>query len=302
MGLESGEQELSPESFKRLDPVEVHGIPFHKGTARRWRLISEFKARPDDLVICSYPKSGTTWIQEIVDMIRHGGDPQKCEKTPIYKRMPFLEMPHPVVSPLEELEAMTSLRTIKTHLPVQLLPPSFWEQNCKIIYMARNPKDNVLSYFHFHRMNQTYPDPVTWNQFLENFLAGKVLWGSWFDHVRGWWEAKDHHPILYLFYEDMKEDPGREIQKVAQFLDFELPELVLNKIIQHTTFERMKANPMTNYSTLPSFILDQTVSSFMRKGMVGDWKSNFTVAQSEKLDGICDQLLRNSGLTFRTQL
>ncbi|XP_042328053.1 sulfotransferase 1C2-like isoform X2 [Sceloporus undulatus] len=265
MGFKSVEEELSPEFLKRLDPVEIHGIPLHKGTAERWHLISEFKAQPDDLVISSYPKSGTTWIQEIVDMIRHGGDPQKCGKSPIYKRMPFLEMPHAAVSYMEEIETMPSPRTIKTHLPVQLLPPSFWEQNCKVIYMARNPKDNVLSYFHFHRMNQTYPDPVTWDHFLENFLAGKVLWGSWFDHVHGWWAAKDHHPILYLFYEDMKEDPGREIQKVATFLGFESPEPVVNKIIQQTTFESMKANPMTNYSTLPSFILDQTVTPFMRK-------------------------------------
>uniref|UniRef100_A0A8D2ITC6 Sulfotransferase n=2 Tax=Varanus komodoensis TaxID=61221 RepID=A0A8D2ITC6_VARKO len=197
---------------------------------------------------------------------------------------------------------MVSPRVLKTHLSVHLLPPSFWEHNCKIIYVARNAKDNAVSYFHFQRMNKLIPDPGKWEEFLENFIAGKVPYGLWLDHVCGWWEAKNRHPILYLFYEDMKEDPAREIRKVAQFLGLELSEPVLSRIVEHTTFESMKANPMTNYTNLPSSVLDQTVSPFMRKGIVGDWKEHFTVAQSEWLDSICGPALENNHLKFRTQL
>ncbi|XP_061445439.1 sulfotransferase 1C2-like [Rhineura floridana] len=300
MNLESELEGLGRKPSKRLELVEVDGVPLLSGCAERWSRISTFKARPDDLLICTYPKAGTTWMQEIVDMIQHGGDPEKCAQVPIYKRMPFIEMFSPLFSCLEEAEAMPSPRTLKSHLPVQLLPPSFWEQNCKIIYVARNAKDNAVSYFHFHRMNNRMPEPGTWDQFLEKFLAGKFAWGSWFDHVRGWWEAKDSHQILYLFYEDMKEDPASEIRKVAQFLDQELPEPVLNRIMEHTEFKSMKANPLANYSTMPGY--NHLLSAFMRKGAVGDWKAHFTVAQSERLDDICAQLLGDSGLTFRTQL
>nr|XP_056719796.1 sulfotransferase 1C2-like [Euleptes europaea] len=302
MDLKSEQEVLS--FIKRSELVEVEGVPFAKETEENWSLLQAFAARPDDLLICTYPKAGTTWIQEIVDMLRHGGDPQKCARAPTHKRMPFIDLflPKPLTSGLEDAEETPSPRTIKTHLSVQLLPPSFWEQNCKVIYVARNAKDNAVSYFHFHRMNQGMPEPGNWDQFLEDFLVGKVMWGSWFDHVRGWWEAKDRHPILYLHYEDMKEDPAREIQKVAQFLGIEVTEPVLKRIVQHTAFESMKTNPMANYSTIPSLILDQTVSPFLRKGTVGDWKEHFTVAQSERLDEVCARELGGSGLTFRMEL
>ncbi|XP_053118297.1 sulfotransferase 1C2-like [Hemicordylus capensis] len=302
MDLKAGKDAADPKAVKRTTLVEVQGVPMFSDTAEKWGPIWDFKARPDDLLICTYPKAGTTWIQEIVDMMQHGGDPQKCARAPIYVRIPFIEICPSIFSRLEEAEAMLSPRTLKSHLPVQLLPPSFWEQNCKIIYVARNAKDNAVSYFHFHRMDQEMPEPGNWDQFLDNFLTGKLSYGSWFDHVRGWWEAKDRYPILYLFYEDMKEDLAREIRKVAQFLGLELSEPVLNRIVRHTAFESMKANPMANYSTMPPHLMDHTTSPFMRKGTVGDWKEQFTVAQSERLDDICARELGGSSLTFRTQL
>ncbi|KAM3821650.1 sulfotransferase 1C2-like [Vipera latastei] len=302
--LRSKWEELDPRLLKRSKLVEVEGTSLLNNTAANLELLRNFKAQPDDLLICTYPKAGTTWMQEIVDMIQHGGDKQKCARAPVYERIPFIDMfpIKPVPSGLEMAEAMSSPRTLKSHLPVQLLPPSFWEQNCKIIYVARNVKDTIDSYYHFHRMNQVMPEPGNWDQFLENFLTGKIAWGSWFEHVRGWWEAKDRHPILYIFYEDIKEDPAREIQKVAQFLDFKLPEPVLKEVAEHTKFETMKANSMANYRTLPAFVMNQDLSPFIRKGIVGGWKEHLTVAQNEKIDEICSRLLAGSGLVFRTEL
>ncbi|NXJ92413.1 ST1C1 Sulfotransferase, partial [Corythaixoides concolor] len=271
----------------RVEIGEVEGIPFTKPICSMWDQVWKFKARPDDLLIATYAKAGTTRTQEIVDMIQQNGDVEKCRRSTTYRRHPFLEwsMQESSAVSLELAEAMPSPRTIKTHLPVQLVPPSFWEQNCKIIYMARNAKDNLVSSYHFHRMNKALPDPGTWEEFMEKFMTGKVLWGSWYDHVKGWWKAKDKHPILYLFYEDMKENPKQEIQKILKFLKKDMKPEVLNNILHNTSFEMMKENPMANYTKEFQGIMDHSISPFMRKGAVGDWKNYFTVAQNKKFDG-----------------
>ncbi|KAG8140372.1 hypothetical protein E2320_003127, partial [Naja naja] len=221
-------EEFDPKLLKRSKLVEVEGTSLLDNTAANLDLLRNFKAQPNDLLICTYPKAGTTWMQEIVDMLQHGGNKQKCARGPIYERIPFIDM-----------------------FPMK---------------------------------------PVS-----------SVAWGSWFDHVQDWWKAKDHHPILYLFYEDIKEDPAREIKKVAHFLSFELPDPLLKEIIEHTKFETMKNNPMANYTTRPAFVMNQAMSPFMRKGIVGNWKEHLTVAQNERIDEISSQLLAGSGLVFRTE-
>ncbi|KAM4026337.1 sulfotransferase 1C1-like isoform 3-T3 [Anomaloglossus baeobatrachus] len=95
-----------------------------------------------------------------------------------------------------------------------------------------------------------------------------VPWGSWFDHVIGWWKVKDQHQILYVFYEDIIEDPKREITKIAKFLGKELSAEVLETVLHHTSFQAMKENPLTNFSVLTSFVFDQSISPFMRKGWI----------------------------------
>ncbi|XP_069786761.1 sulfotransferase 1C4-like isoform X2 [Narcine bancroftii] len=243
-------------------------------------------------------------MQEIVDLILMDGDADKSKRAPVYLRIPFLEMfAHgDIPSGVETIMKMESPRIIKTHLPFQLMPKSFWELNCKAIVVARNPKDVAVSYFHFHRMNQAMPEPGPWDQFLQTFVNGQVSWGCSYEHALGWWEARKLHQILFIFYEDIKEDPRREILKVASFLGKVLDEIAVEKVVHHSQFAVMKDNPMANYSTLPSTIFNQAISKFMRKGEVGDWKNLFTVAQNEAFDEFNTRKLSGTDLRFREVL
>ncbi|XP_042286824.1 sulfotransferase 1C1-like isoform X3 [Thunnus maccoyii] len=195
------------DSITRFPLIPVREIPLMSHIANNWDSIWAFRPDPSDLLIATYPKSGTTWMQEIVDLLFHNGDAEVCRRAPTPVRSPFLEIcsPPPIPSGLDLLKKMDPPRVIKTHLHFQLVPPGFWENKCKAIYVARNAKDNLVSYYHFDRMNLAQPEPGPWEGYIHKFMRGELSWGSWYDHVKGYWMEKEKRNILYLFYEDMKE-------------------------------------------------------------------------------------------------
>ncbi|XP_043942190.1 sulfotransferase 1C2-like [Protopterus annectens] len=296
-------KEVPKGSLERSSLKSVEGVQLLHSTADNWEKIACFQAKPDDLLIATFPKAGTTWMQEIVDMINNDGDIEKCRRAPTYIRFPFLEFWSPLPTPkgIERAAEMPSPRVFKTHLPFHLVPKSFWEQNCKVIYVARNAKDTAVSYYFFDKMNLIQPDPGTWEEYLQRFMQGNVVAGSWHDHVNAFWEKKDKYRILYIFYEKLKENPEREIRNVMAFLEKELPDDIVQKIVNHTSFTAMKENHMSNYSTLPDSIFDHRFS-FMRKGDVGDWKNHFTVAQNEEFEDDYRKKMAGTSLKFHFEL
>ncbi|KAG8515243.1 Estrogen sulfotransferase [Galemys pyrenaicus] len=247
----------------------IQGILMYKDFLKYWNDVETFQARPDDIVIATYPKSGTTWISEIVDMIYKEGDAEKC-KDAIFNRIPFLECRNEDVL------------------------------NGNIIYLCRNAKDVAVSYYYFFLMVPIHPNPGTFSEFVEKFMNGHVPYGSWYKHTQSWWEKRKDGQLLFLFYEDMKEDIRKEVIKLIQFLGRKPSESLIDKIVQHTTFQEMKKNPFTNYTMMPNEFMNQKVHSFMRKGISGDWKNHFTVALNEKFDKHYEQQMKGSTLKFKT--
>ncbi|XP_078144259.1 cytosolic sulfotransferase 3-like isoform X3 [Centroberyx gerrardi] len=172
---------------------DFHGVSMTNHYTDNWDNVQNFKARPDDIVIATYPKAGTTWVSYILDLLYFGQmSPERQTSIPIHERVPFLETKNPSLPTGTDLaeKLPTSPRLIKTHLPVQLVPKSFWEQNCRIVYVARNAKDTAVSYFHFGRMNMLQPEPGDWSSFLQRFMEGKteeketVIRGVQFDNMK----------------------------------------------------------------------------------------------------------------------
>ncbi|XP_044208330.1 cytosolic sulfotransferase 3-like [Thunnus albacares] len=288
----------------RAELFDFHGVSMTHYFTDNWENIQNFQARPDDILIATYPKAGTTWVSYILDLLYFGQkSPERETSIPIYERVAFLEI---CVPPLESGKDLadklpTSPRLIKTHFPVQFVPKSFWEQKCRMVYVARNAKDNMVSYFHFNRMTMIQPEPGDWSNFFQKFMEGKMVCGSWYDHVNGWWKKKQTYPNLhYMFYEDLIEDTGREIDKLCCFLGLSPSTEEKNRIACGVQFDNMKKNNLVNYSTFA--IMDFKISQFMRKGKVGDWKNHFTVAQNEEFDEDYKKKMKDPTLQFRTEI
>ncbi|CAH3169017.1 unnamed protein product [Porites evermanni] len=104
------------------------------------------------------------------------------------------------------LDTLPSPRILKSHLPLNSIPKSDnKEMQCKYIYVARNPKDIAVSYFHFteHRRKAGNGFSGPWEFYAKLFIEGNVCWNAWNDHVLGWWKHRDDPNILFLKYEDL---------------------------------------------------------------------------------------------------
>ncbi|XP_028630173.1 sulfotransferase 1A1-like, partial [Grammomys surdaster] len=141
LGRRAKNPRISNMEFSRPPLVHVKSVPLIKYFAEAVGPLQNLTAWPDDLLISTYPKSGTTWVSEIVDMIYQNGKLDKCGRAPIYARVPFLEFKYPgAPSGLETLEETPAPRLLKTHLPLSLIPQSLLDQKVKVIYIARNAK------------------------------------------------------------------------------------------------------------------------------------------------------------------
>nr|XP_012640945.1 sulfotransferase 6B1-like [Microcebus murinus] len=251
--------------------------------------LDSFDAREDDVFLVSYPKSGTHWVAEVIGNI-------PSAKINLTSPIEFGD-----ISKFEELKMYSKRRVIPTHLSYDMLPRNIKQKQCKIVYIVRNPKDVAVSLFHYYRDNPNLPCIETWPAFLELFLRGDVVYGSWFDHVLSWEEHKDNKNILIISYEEMKKDLSKSIKKMTTFLDINVSDSEINKIAWKTSFSEMKSSAAKENHD-PNHTICALTSNrnlVFRKGAVGDWINYFTSKQKRVFDELFTQRMKHSELARR---
>uniref|UniRef100_A0A3Q3BGR1 Sulfotransferase n=1 Tax=Kryptolebias marmoratus TaxID=37003 RepID=A0A3Q3BGR1_KRYMA len=235
----------------------------------------QFKFKDDDVVAVTYPKSGTVWMQEILPLVLNGGDLTPLNTVVNWDRVPWLEETRLA----KVVDQLTSPRALVSHFTYNLMPPSFHTSKAKVIYVMRNPKDVLVSSYYFHQMASFLEDPGTFDEFIEKFLEGRVLFGKWTDHVKSWRRAELGDRIMFITYEEMIQDFPASIRRISDFLGCNLTEEVIQKVAEHCSFKSMKSNCMSNFSLVPKKYMDNDKSPFLRKGIAGDWKNHFNSEQ-----------------------
>ncbi|XP_050537286.1 luciferin sulfotransferase-like [Daktulosphaira vitifoliae] len=281
--------------------------------------ILDMDIRDDDIWVCSFPKTGTTWTQEMVWCIANDLDfegakqflPERfpfLDHTPLFDyekvlpEKPDLKLPLYVSDSIEYINRMKSPRFIKSHLPYKLLPTKLRTQStkAKIIYVSRNAKDTCLSYYHHCRLLEGYTG--NFGDFCRLFLSDSLCFSPFFEHILGFWNCRDQDNLLFLKYEDMKQDLRSVIHQTAKFLGKNLADDQVLPLEDHLSFESMKKNRAVNYEPVveinKTFKLIDADGSFMRSGTVGGGRENMPQEFLKLFDEWENKCLEKSGLKF----
>ncbi|XP_065570702.1 sulfotransferase 1C4-like [Artemia franciscana] len=290
--------------------------------------IYNFPLDSTDIWVVTFPKSGTTWTQEQVWLLANNLDYEKA-KTNLNDRFPFLEMAglppeeaatvmqedaksailperknNPLSRPLvppKDIAAMQSPRFIKTHLPFYLLPPKLLE-TCKVVYVARNPKDVCVSWYYHHKLIKFQDTTASFEEFMNLFINDEVMFSPYWPQVKAAWNLRHHPNFLFLFYEDMKSDLITQLKKISAFLGKEYTDKDYEILKNHLVIDSFKKNPAVNNTDLQREGFLQKDGSFVRKGKTGDWQSHFTTEMSFRFDKWIAENSKDTSLIFKYDL
>jgi Sulfotransferase domain len=150
---------------------------------------SSLKVYDSDVFICSYPKSGTTWMQHIVlSLLAVDGGAAKSFSH-VSELAPFFEVDahwerDALASWIQDNHRSLKRRVFNTHLRFSMLPSQ--GTGGKFIYIIRSPFDVCVSFYH-HLSNQVEGGfEGSFDEFFDDWLNGKLAFGSWIDHIRSY--------------------------------------------------------------------------------------------------------------------
>jgi aryl sulfotransferase len=278
----------------------------HHFDSTRWDYLA---SRPDDVVIATSYKAGTTWTQSIVGHLIF----QSELPGPLAELSPWLDMRlFPLELVLNGLAAQKHRRFIKTHLPLDALP---WDPHRKFLYVARDGRDVFMSFWnHYSNFNdealqlfnsipgrvgeELPPAPADlhecWRDWVtRGWFEGETDGWPWWSHlynVQSWWDYRHVPNVLLLHYADLTEDTEREARRIARFLDIEVPEALWPAIVERVSFASMQKQPDI-YAPGGGRFWKGGASTFLHKGTNGRWRGVLSDAELAQYDAACERSL-----------
>ncbi|XP_055996320.1 sulfotransferase 1E1-like [Ostrea edulis] len=268
--------------------------PLLEDAKKRFQEMRNLECRKDDVILATYPKSGTHWVWEIVCMLLKN----KAEYSKETKEFLFLE----AVPDISIVDNVSSPRPLNTHAPYRWLPKQHIENGGKIIHVLRNPKDVVVSLYHHFDNAKEFGEVPYFKTFCENMYngSGQVM-GGWFAYEKEFEQAEANDTCSAIFtvqYESLKKNTIQEINRLARYLDVDVNDEVVTEIADKCSFKKLKEANATlkdhsNVSKLHPKA-EQFALKVYRKGEIGDWKNHFTVAMNEQFDSKFQEEMKDS--------
>ena len=252
---------------------------------------NDFAFRDDDIVIGTYAKSGTTWVQQIVSQLIFNGE----DGLPVAEMSPWLDLRVPPKEvKLPAVAQQSHRRFLKTHLPVDAL---VFSPQAKYLYIGRDGRDVVWSLYNHHAkanalwyeaLNDTpgrvgppiEPPPDSVAQYFHDWLErdGHPFWPFW-ENIRSWWAIRALPNVMLIHFAALKADMPGEIRRIADFLDIPIDTATWDRILEHCSFAYMKANAAPSVPLGGAF-WDGGAQTFMHKGTNGRWRDTLSADES----------------------
>jgi hypothetical protein len=240
-----------------------------------------FRVRPGDLLIASYPKCGTTWLQQIVHGLRSGGSMAFEE---ISLAVPWIETAPMLGIDLDAPQGFVP-RAFKTHLTLDRLPPGG-----RMLFIVRDPRDVLVSAYRFMSGVMFEPDAVDIAAFADAYFLRASAAGRYWDHLRAWWPGRAREDVLFLCYEDLREDLRAGVQRIAAFCGIRADAALIDLATRQADFRFMRAHQsqFDDQPTLSAFMehlrLPPARTTKVRAGRVGAGRSALPAAVLAQLD------------------
>ncbi|KAF7100586.1 hypothetical protein CFC21_102081 [Triticum aestivum] len=273
-------------------------VPAAIGLQRR------FVPRPDDVIIASLPKCGTTWLNALAfaTMARRcyppaGADHPLLRLSP-HQCVPFLDALFAGGGREARLDVLPSPRLMYTHMPHEMLPRA---GGCRVVYICREPKDTAVSLWQFRR--SMHPELPFLDTF-ESICSGANTYGPFWDHILGYWRASESWPenVLFLRYEKLLRDPAGNVRKLARFVGVPFSEAeeeagVVRGIVELCSLGSLRSVEVNRTGYMDGLKFPR--KALFRKGVAGDWANHMTPEMARRMDDIVADKLRATGLTFQ---
>ncbi|XP_009617518.1 cytosolic sulfotransferase 5-like [Nicotiana tomentosiformis] len=296
---------LPKENWWRDNTVcQINGFWFlPKFVPSTFRVLNEFKPLNNDVILASFPKTGTTWLKSLLFSIIYRSSKESLVNHNPHELVPTLEVqvfgrtgPSPIA-----IDNIDSRRLFSTHIPYQLIGKTLDSSDCRVVYITRNPKDTLVSMWHFTNKWKNVEDgPWPIEEAIEKFCAGIFPGGPYYDHVTGFKAASLEKPenIFFITYEELFTDTNTHVKRLGEFLGcpFDKEEEV-EEVVKSCSFDILSSHEVNKSEDFPSWF-QVPYNSFFRQGVVGDHKNYLNAMTIERIDALTRDKFHGAGFIY----
>ncbi|KAH7964914.1 hypothetical protein HPB49_002514 [Dermacentor silvarum] len=286
----------------------IDGLKYSKVyTPEHVRAVRAYMPQDGDLVLVSYLKCGNNWLEQVIQLVLHGGE--SAENYAEFHRW----CPYPELYGLRYLDEMEPPRFFKTHFRYehQLKNPK-----AKFVYLARNPLDVCTSLYYYTLGGPQYDfENGSFDDFVEAFVSGEVDHGDYLDHLLSWYPHRHEQNVLFITFEQLKRDFKGTVLSLASFMGEKYRRLLDNdQDLYRMVAEKSSLSFMSKLCSVDKESIAKLTEKdepfldacrrfnamnrsgtkgpvIARKGIVGDWKNHFT----NRHLGLVRQWIENKG-------